>query len=221
MTGPAPSERPSVLICFAVPAEAGPFVHRRPKLNHCRTLITGIGAQRAGRAVASLLASTSPPPSAILTTGFAGGLNPDLSTGTLVYDETDPEFPWTQRLEDSAARMVRFFHAPRVLVTAEAKREARELSRADAVEMESAAIREAGRAARIPTATLRVILDTAHENLPLDFNRFLNDRQNLRIFRLITALLQSPRTLPPLIRFHRQTQMAASILADFLHHLFH
>ena len=50
-------------------------------------LITGIGRQNAGKSVREFLATNLP--ELVLTCGFAGGLNPDLKLGDVVFELTD------------------------------------------------------------------------------------------------------------------------------------
>jgi hypothetical protein len=50
-------------------------------------LITGIGRQNAEKSVREFLATHSP--ELVLTCGFAGGLNPDLKPGDVVFELTD------------------------------------------------------------------------------------------------------------------------------------
>jgi hypothetical protein len=91
-----------------------------------------------------------------------------------------------------------------------------ETTGADAVEMESQIIRAICRAHQIPSATIRVISDAAHENLPLDFNALLTADQELNYGKLILALLGSPGKIPAILRLQRQTQLAAKNLASVL-----
>jgi len=88
-----------------------------------------------------------------------------------------------------------------------------------AVEMESQIIRAICRAHEIPSATIRVISDAAHENLPVDFNVFMTKKE-LNYGRLILALLGSPSKIPAMLRLQRQTQLAARNLAHVLSRLF-
>jgi adenosylhomocysteine nucleosidase len=207
------------LITFAVPAEAAP-AHRtfQQRQLPARFLVTGIGAHAARGSLLQALAGSRPP--FVLTCGFAGGLNPTLPRGTLVY-EADPDFPLANRLPASGARSVRFLGSDRILSTAWDKAAAREQSGADAVEMESFAIRELCREHNVSSATFRVISDTAQEDLPMDFSCFLSVSGRFRYEKLAVALLLSPTRIPPLIRFQRQTRHAANALAEGLLALFH
>ena len=197
-----------VLFCFAVEQEA--------KFLQCpgmETLITGIGRENAERTLHQALKQT--PPDLLLSCGFAGGLNPFLSTGTVVFS-TDEDAGLTPALLQAGACPVRFHCARRVATTVEEKKQLWESTGADAVEMESQIIRAICRAHHIPSATIRVISDAAHENLPLDFNVFMTAEQKLSYGRLIGALLMSPGKIPALLRLQRQTQMAARRLAEVL-----
>ena len=157
-----------ILVCFAVKEEAAPFRRKLPA--GVETLVTGMGAAAAERAVQAKLAER--PWSLVLTCGFAGGLNPALRPETVVF-EADPDFPLRQALLDTGAVAARFHCAARVAVTAAEKTALRAATGADAVEMESAIIRRLSRERGLPSATVRVISDAAYEELPLDFNALM------------------------------------------------
>ena len=77
-----------LLICFALKEEAAPFrkmaagtVAAAPAAS---ILITGIGSRNAEKSAREFLAANSP--ELVLTCGFAGGLNPDLKPGDVVFE---------------------------------------------------------------------------------------------------------------------------------------
>src|SRR5882757_7784435 len=69
-----------ILICFAV-KEEGEFLDRKSS----GILITGMGQRNASEKLRNALASVQP--ESVLTCGFAGGLNPKLPLGAIVFDE--------------------------------------------------------------------------------------------------------------------------------------
>jgi nucleoside phosphorylase len=197
-----------VLFCFAVEQEAKFF--SQPGME---VLITGIGRENAERSLHAALKRE--PYQLVLSCGFAGGLNPYLATGTVVFS-TDEDAGLTGPLLSAGACPVRFHCHDRVAITVQEKRTLWEVTGADAVEMESQIIRAICRAHEIPSATIRVISDAANENLPLDFNVFMTAEQELSYARLIFALLGSPGKIPAMLRLQRQTQLAARRLAHVL-----
>lgn len=204
--GPEGLER--VLFCFAVEQEAKFFSQPGMEI-----LITGIGRENAEKKLHAALKKEDC--QLVLSCGFAGGLNPYLTTGTVVF-ATDEDAGLTPALLAAGACPVRFHCADRVATTVAEKRALWESTGADAVEMESQIIRAICRAHGIPSATIRVISDAADENLPLDFNVFMTSEQKLNYGKLVLTLLGSPGKIPAMLRLQRKTQMAARNLARVL-----
>jgi hypothetical protein len=63
---------------------------------------------------------------------------------------------------------------------------------------------------------VRVILDTAEEDLPLDFNELMNERQEMSYGKLAVSLVKSPGKIGALRRLQAQSQTAAEELAKVL-----
>src|SRR5438552_2433715 len=78
-----PGTLASLLVTFAVKEESRPFQNLTGPRSDLRVLLTGIGKRNAEKTVRHALAEQSP--KLVLTCGFAGGLNPDLTTGTVVF----------------------------------------------------------------------------------------------------------------------------------------
>ena len=237
----------SALICFALKEEAAPFRSGLRQGHDVSILITGIGRVNAGKSVREFLNScrsrgdetqikignrkseignksetphvVSYKPSLVLTCGFAGGLNPDLKPGDVVFESGKRKAEsgnLEEKLLAAGARPVRFFCADRVATTAAEKRKLREETGADAVEMESAAIHAVCAERGIPCATVRVISDTAGEDLPLDFNALAKADKNLDFGRLAWAIAKSPGKIGALLALRKKTKFAAEQLAAVL-----
>lgn len=206
---PAPG---SVLVCFALPEEARPFRQTARSLGHVRIVLTGMGRTNTERAVAPLLAAE--PPAAVFTCGFAGGLDPALATGTILFESGNDAL--SARLGRAGLRPGRFHGATRMAITAAEKAALRRDTGADAVEMESSVVHDLCRARGVPCATVRVISDAAGEDLPLDFNALTTPDMRIHVGRLAFAVLGAPWKIPALLRLQRQTATAARALGEQL-----
>jgi adenosylhomocysteine nucleosidase len=205
------AEDSNILICFAVPEEAGPF--RRRGLLGVDILVTGMGRENARREFLARLAVSVP--KLVLTCGFAGGLDPALKPEAVIFS-TEDEGGLKAGLVHAGALPVQFHCSDRVATTAAEKEALRKATGKDAVEMESEVIRSLCREKRIPSATVRVISDAADEELPLDFNELMTPDYRLSFAKLAGKLICSPGKIPALMRLQKRTTSSAERLAAVL-----
>ena len=202
------------LVCFALKEEAAPFHKIAARHPGVVTLITGIGRQNTEKSVRNFLAASSP--ELVLTCGFAGGLNPVLNLGDVVFELSAHNAQLLTRLLAAGAKPATFFCADRIATTVAEKKALRYQTNADAVEMESAVIHAVCAGKNIPCVTVRVISDTAHEDLPLDFNALAKPDKNLDFGKLFLAVAKSPGKIGALMQLQKKTKFAAEQLAGVL-----
>ena len=228
---------PSTLICFALKEEAAPFRKIAAGKTGLSTFIVGIGRANAEKSVRSFLAGGGQAPELVLTCGFAGGLNPDLKLGDVVFQignrrdefhESQTEKETGNSIEDSQSSSLRekllaagakpatIYCADRIATTVAEKKQLRYATSADAVEMEAAAIHAVCAEYNIPCVTVRVISDTAHEDLPLDFNALAKADKSIHFGKLFLAIAKSPKKIPQLMQLQKKTKFAAERLATVL-----
>ena len=215
--GGVAKEPVAFLVCFAVKEEAKFFFPRRSRTGAIQAWVTGMGRKNAAESLREAVAAVEP--ERVLTCGFAGGLNPALTLGTVVFDH-DFDAGVAEALAELGALPAKFHCSKRVAITAAEKRALWESTGADAVEMESSVIRNLCREWRIPSATIRVISDTAHDDLPIDFNALMTSDDRIHYGKLALAILGAPRKISQLIAFQRQTMTAARELGRMLNELF-
>ena len=207
----------STLVCFAVKEEAAPFHKVAARHPGVVTLIVGIGRENAEKSVRRFLTAGSP--KLVLTCGFAGGLNPDLKIGDIVFEPAETAANNQELIANliaAGAKPVKVFCADRIAITVAEKKTLRAETGADAVEMESAAIHAVCAERGIPCVTVRVISDTAHEALPLDFNALAKADKSINFGKLFFAIAKSPGKIGALMALQKKTKFAAERLAEVL-----
>ena len=213
-------------------------IGRQNAENSVREFLAGGASVPASREHASTgqarLARTLAPPDLVLTCGFAGGLNQDLKLGDVVFEcfpgssrgdeaqskignQLEPPYVgcW-EKLVAAGAKSAKFFCADRIATTVAEKKKLRDETGADAVEMESAAIHIVCAERGIPCATVRVISDTANEDLPLDFNALSKPDKSLDFSKLFLTVAKSPGKISALMELQIKSKFAAEKLAEVL-----
>jgi len=197
----------------------------RPDGGCCLLVQTGIGPERAAAAAAAVPDDAR----AFLALGCAGGLAPALRTGDLVVASeivlTDadgtPRSRWPARgrpVVDLANRTGLVVHhgslasSPVVLRDAQAKARLAGRSGAVAVAMEDGPLTAAAAARGLPFASVRTILDEAHEAVP-ELSSILDlETGDVRLVRAALELPRRPEVWRALIRLGRQQRRAAASL---------
>lgn len=162
---------------------------------------TGVGGDAARVALEAALCEELP--ERVISSGFAGALAAGYFAGDIVCD-----------------REVRFATAPAVLASAAEKRGLRERTGADAVDMETDAIREVCAAANVPLTVLRAISDGADDDLalPPDLLEELAARPMRSFPRLAWMLASNSDLRRDFFRFARDCKKAQLALAEALEH---
>src|SRR5882724_10225795 len=199
----------SVLVCFALKEEAAPFRKTAAGKSGVSLLITGIGRGNSRRSLVNQFTQSTP--HLVFTCGFAGGLDPVLKIGDVIFEPHDASS--REKLLRVGAKPGKFFCADRIASTAAEKKKLRVDTGADAVEMESAEIHVVCRERGIPCVTVRVISDTAHDDMPLDFNQLSKPDMSLDFGKLAWAVAKSPGKIGALLKLQKATSFAAQKLA--------
>jgi adenosylhomocysteine nucleosidase len=189
---------------------------RRGTLNgrEVALVANGPGPKLAGAAVDMVLEKLKV--EALISTGFCGALNHvleacDIFAATEVIGAGPALAPETKR----SFKKGKLLSLDRVIGSSSKKAEL--ATRADAVEMEAAAVTERAARFKIPFYAVRVITDTAQENLPLDFNRTRSADGHFSRSKIIAAALRRPLSMvPELMKLNSRTKRAALALGDFL-----
>jgi adenosylhomocysteine nucleosidase len=146
----------------------------------------------------------------MVSTGFCGALDPTLKVGDIVISGDAPQ---------TKLPFIRggLHTSDRVVVTAQEKQRLRASTQAVAVDMEASAVAEKAREWGVPFRYVRVVSDTAKEDLPLDFNSFRDPQGRFSRGRIAAAAILRPRTaIPALLRLDKNCRRASQKLGVFL-----
>jgi adenosylhomocysteine nucleosidase len=158
---------------------------------------------------------------AIVSTGFCGGLRPELRPGQVFVASEVREVHTGARYAARLPRTSRPYASGTLLsidriVGEPEKRQLRELG-GDAVEMEAAAVARSAAAWDVPFYCIRAVTDTAQEGFRCDLNaaRLADGRISYAKLLLASAARPAER-LPELWRLWRRARLAAEALGEFL-----
>lgn len=228
-----------VLVTFAVDAEFAPWRklrHFEKRSAGCAewftarvsgaqvdVLLTGVGGKNAWVEATKIIWDSDV--DICISSGLAGALRPEHQPGDILAAKRIQAVSWKsvvlsdvnliQSAVEHGATAVDFFYTAESVIGSAAEK--RELGKvADAVEMESGEVLYEASAFGAKVVAIRGISDAAAEDLPLDFNRVVTSTGEVSIARVLGEVVRHPMSTPALVRFGRQSRMAAEKLGAFL-----
>ena len=169
--------------------------------------VSGIGAEAAAAATRLLIDGHRP--RLVITAGFAGGLDPALTRGSVVRPVGVAAWP--------ASPQVTIVTVPSVIATVEAKRQLAARSGAQVVDMETHAVASVARAAGLDCASVRVVSDDASQELPREVAALAAPQPPLRrLGSVVGAIGKRPRAAVDLWRLWEHAVIDGRTLAEAL-----
>jgi adenosylhomocysteine nucleosidase len=228
-----------ILVTFAVEAEFAPWRKVRQFVKqtngsaeyfaarigdaNVNVVLTGVGGKSAWLETTRIVWDGDV--DICVSSGLAGALRREYQLGDILAAKEVQAISWNrvvasdakliQLAQEHGARAVgSFYSADRVIGSASEKRELGRV--ADAVEMESGEVLHEASAFGAKVIAIRGISDAVDEDLPLDFNRVMTPAGEVSIPRVLGEVVRHPMSAPALVRFGKQSRMAAEKLGAFL-----
>jgi adenosylhomocysteine nucleosidase len=214
-------------------AEPSPFPVYQYKTAPGRLTVvqTGIGQRRAAHGARWLVRQFSP--CALVSFGFAGGLNPQLRRGTLVIgtaliaDDSSrvvaeaqhrliDQFQTAAEAEGLPVQQGSIVTTERVVADTASKAAFWRQSGACAVDMETAGVVQVAREVGLPWGALRAVVDCASDPLPAGYLAALRGDGRVAVGGLVRTLCRSPSLIRPLFTLAAGTTMARRHLSRVL-----
>ena len=183
--------------------------------------IAGMGAENSFRAARNLLERFAP--RALVTLGFAGGLEESLNPGNVIVADRVLDQETRERFECDAdlwplegVQRGGLLSVTKVITSvAEKRRLAREWG-AVAVDMESAGVARAAAEAGLPFCAIKSITDSAGQSIPIDFARCRSEHKGLSWLKVVGEGIRTPHGIRDLWMLARGARIAARSLAATL-----
>jgi adenosylhomocysteine nucleosidase len=196
-------------------------------------LLTGIGNDRAGSAMLGLQMNSFVAGRGFdicVSSGLGGSLRAQYHAGDIVAakqvctksihldlgkDTISCDAELVAAAEVFGAKPVPSFYTADHIVIKSAEKASLSIL-ADVVEMESFNIMKEAYAWGTRGIAVRAVSDTSAEDLPIDLNLAVTDKGGMSLARMAGQVMRSPGSVPSLLKFGRQSHLAAKALADFL-----
>lgn len=163
--------------------------------------------------------------SGLVSFGMAGGIDPDLDSGSIILpdriiDSEGQEYPcdgaWRsvviERIGQGNMAQGPLLGSDRAILSPADKRRLRERTGAEAVDMESQAVAAVARRATIPFIALRAIADTASERIPAWLLKTIDVNGRPKPATLIAGIAANPTDFPSLLRLGWSSRRALAAL---------
>jgi adenosylhomocysteine nucleosidase len=189
----------------------------------------GIGFENAARAAETIIRETGP--DMLVSSGFCGGIAPDLKVGDVVVattvavvsgtlaEEVPVKIPascsdFVARLATDGSRVFGGLFAGTPCIMSKTRLAALlpPGSQFQVVEMESAAVATAAMKNGIQFAGIRAVSDPFDENLEFSLDEFCDEQKRIRIPRVLLTAIRKPRIVPQLVRLAGNSRIAGASL---------
>ena len=185
-----------------------------------RAILVANGAGRTLASAAARQVLSQESIRAVISTGFAGALDPSYSVGdvfiaTSVRGEEGDFASRSPAGSYGQTRRGELLTVNGVVQSAAAKRDLRRLN-ADAVDMEAASVAAVAKEHGLPFFCIRAISDVVAEDMPVDFNRALRADGSISVWSLLAQALRGRDRWSGLMRLHRNAKLAARSLGTCL-----
>lgn len=237
---PAP-HRADIGIVAALPIETGDLLDSLKKVRKYKARgLTVFEGERAGRVVALIHSGMGRQrarvaaehlifghrPYWIIHPGFAGGLDPALKhtdvvlpTEVVTAEGNLVPIPIRPELLPGGITTGRLLTVDQIARKAAEKEAWREKSGAAVIDMESHAVAELCQAMNLRWVGLRVITDTATDELPPEILTITGPTGAFRLGATIGALWSRPATVKDLLKLREHAQNASEKIAHYVNHL--
>ena len=200
---------------------------------------SGMGLDNAARATEALISSGRP--DLLISTGFCGGIVPELLTGDVVvaekiiiagengFDEIPVQLcaigrTFVASQDAGGGRTIGGVFVTTSSITSKTGLAGVLSGRYPnpVAEMESGAVAIIAAENSIPLLAIRAVSDTAAEELGFSLDEFCDrDLRRIRPYKVLLTALRRPRIIPQLIGLSRSSRRAAESLTSALSRLFH
>ncbi len=194
----------------ALPVITGELDGRRIAICH-----TGVGAESCRARIAAFLQTHHP--SSLISSGFAGGLDPALKVGDVMIAGNFSSDALLAKTNATQVMKGTMTTQPQVAESVADKAALFSETRATAVDMETGIIFEQCTERGIPMISLRGISDSATDELPVSFSIWFDAaKQKPRVGALLWDLATHPAKIPRFVKFVQGINFTRARLTDAL-----
>jgi adenosylhomocysteine nucleosidase len=185
----------------------------------------GPGPKLAGEAVD--IAKGRQELSGLVSTGFCGALDPALKpsdiliatdvlgSSVLSRDREGVGAFFPAAISQHPHQTGTLLSIDHVAVRAAEKSQLRQTG-ASAIEMEAAGVAAKAKEYNLAFYCIRVVTDTADENMPLDFNTMRDANGRFSRSKILVGALRNPAVFPKLLKLNKRCKDASHALGDFI-----
>jgi adenosylhomocysteine nucleosidase len=153
----------------------------------------------------------------VVSTGYCGALDPALVVGDVVICNRVIASDSAARFQTANEFGATCLSGDRVIQTSREKQYLRETTGASVVEMEAAGVAAEASGRGLPFHCIKVVTDTANEDMTVDFNAARGEDGRFRLTRIVASALRRPtQRIPELVELNKRARQASEKLGAYL-----